>query len=368
MAELTQEQIDALLNQNLGGNKEEILTKQEIDTVGEVGNISMGNSATALSELLNRKINITTPTVSIISAQDYMDDYPKPFVSVEIEYTEGLQGKNVLNIREQDVLKITDIMMGGNGDVTEGDVGSELHLSAMGELMNQLMGSAATALSSMVDRRIDISPPKPTLINIAQGDSINSFDTNEKLVRIVFKLSIEGQNDSEIMQLMPIKFAKELSAKLTQKYIGTNNPVEEKPLAQQPAGMPLVNSSIPRGAPMQPQIPIEQAYTQVQEPVQVQNVQFQSFAGGDEANQGHESGYGILMDIPLQVSVELGRVKRNVSEILAFSKGTIIELDKPAGETAEIVINNKVIGRGEIIVIDESYGIRITEVINNKQV
>jgi flagellar motor switch protein FliN/FliY len=357
MAELNQEQIDALLNQNIMKSDKDILTKQEIDTVGEIGNISMGNSATALSELLNRKIKITTPIVSIINSNDYINDYPKPFVSVEIQYTKGLQGKNVLNIRQEDVLRITDIMMGGSGENVEGDIGSELHLSAMGELMNQLMGSAATALSSMVEQRIDISPPKPTVINFSEGGSIDTFEQNEKLVRIVFTLSIQGQNDSEIMQLMPIDFAKELTAKLTAKYTsGGKQPVVEAPISPPPREM-FVQENV-----QQP--PMQQA---MQQQVQVQNVQFQSFAEQENNTQHKDNSYGILMDIPLQVSVELGRVQRNVSDILAFSKGTIIELNKPAGETAEIVINNKVIGRGEIIVIDESYGIRITEVINNKE-
>jgi len=345
MPDLSQAQIDEMLKQGKLSQAPEELTQDEKDTVGEIGNISMGNAATALSELLRRKIRITTPRVSVICVDDYTKNHPIPFVSVEIQYTKGLVGKSVLNLKMDDVLMFTDIMMGGDGEVEKGKAAGELHLSAMGELMNQLTGASATAMSQMLDKRIDISPPAPNIIDFVKGENLQTFEEKEKVVQVIFTLSIEGKSDSEIMQLMPIPFAKAMAQTLL-------NPYHEEEQVR-PSAKPST-ASVPTGP------------AKVYDRVEVKNIQLNEFSNESGQIKAGRGGYGILMDIPLEVSVELGRVKKNVSDILSFGKGTIIELDKLAGDTADIVINNKVIGRGEIIVIDDSYGVRITEVLDNK--
>lgn len=369
MAELTQAQIDALMQGNAPDPPTQTdqsvqaddvavaavpvennnLTQEEIDTIGEIGNISMGNSATVLSKLLNRKIRITTPVVSVITVDDLVEDYPMPYVAVEISYTEGMKGKSVLNIKIDDVKIITDIMMGGSGEAKEGEI-NDLHLSAMGELMNQMMGSAATAMSQMISKRIDISPPKPIVVSNSKEQVQQIFSDIKQIVRTVFTLSIEGKGDSEIMQLMPMSFAKELAVGLKNQYLSSSasaQPVQSDPKPQAAAPVPVSNP-----APM-PQ----------DDEVKVKYLQFHSFGDEKAETNNQHSRYDILMDIPLEVSVELGSVRKSISEILTFGTGTVIELNKLAGEHVDIVINNRIIGKGEVIVVDESYGVRITEVL-----
>jgi len=336
MPELSQSQIDDMIKKRTGAD--DGLSQEDRDAVGEIGNISMGNSATALSKLLGRKIRITTPIVSVITVEQLKQEYQIPYLAVEISYTHGLMGTNVLNIRNEDVLVLTDIMMGGKGEPKD-TVISDMHISAMGELMNQMIGSAATALSQMFNLRIDISPPKPEIINYSSTGTevIKGYD---KLVRTVFTFSVEGKGDSEIIQLMPLEFAKELIKLLKEKYFS-------------PAKTPVMQAAPQPGSK-----------EQQEDVVKVRNVKFHNFSEGEGKRFTQDSSrYDVLMDIPLNVSVELGSVRKSISDILAFGNGTIIELNKMAGENVDIVINNKVIGKGEVIVIDESYGVRITEVI-----
>lgn len=353
MAELSQAQIDALMQENAQAAPQRekdaqtpTLTREEMDAIGEIGNISMGSSATALSTLLNRKIRITTPVVQVVSTDELARDYPLPFVAVEIAYTDGMKGKNVLNIKTDDVKIMTDIMMGGGGDAQPGEI-TELHLSAMGELMNQMMGSAATALSQMINRRIDISPPRPLLVANSQKQIEQSFLGEKMIVRTTFTLSIEGKGDSQIMQLTPVSFARELVDMLKRQYLSP---------ARDPA-----EQTAPQTRPQAAQAPQSQADRP--EEVKIKYVQFRSFGEEKPASVSQQSRYDILMDIPLEVSVELGSVKKSISEILTFGAGTIIELNKLAGENVDIVINNRIIAKGEVIVIDEAYGVRITEVL-----
>ncbi|NLG37276.1 MAG: flagellar motor switch phosphatase FliY [Clostridiales bacterium] len=355
MAELSQAEIDALLGgkKEPGGaespvNRNDKLTQEEIDTIGEVGNISMGSSATALSSLLNRKIDITTPVVSVVDLDEVIGSCEKPYVAVEISYTDGMVGNNVLNITGDDVKIITDIMMGGAGDIQPGEI-SELHLSAMGELMNQMIGTSATALSQMIGKRIDISPPRPILVDRPDKQIREVMNHESPVVKTVFTLSIQGKGDSEIMLLMPIAFARELTQRLRQQYLTGGKPAEE-PVADS------ASASAPAPDPASPPTPQE-------EEIKVKYLQFHAFGDEKPAVSASQSRYDILMDIPLEVSVELGSVRKSISEILTFGAGTIIELNKMAGENVDILINKKLIGRGEVIVVDEAYGVRITEVI-----
>ena len=165
---LSQEEINALLNEpraEASDSAENELSDAQKDAIGEIANISMGTAATTLFSLVNHKVEISTPVVSYGTWDDIVQEYEKPCVFIRIAYTVGLDGSNILVLREHDVKVITDLMMGGDGTNTDGELG-ELHLSAISEAMNQMMGSAATSLSSMLNRKIDISPPNATVINL----------------------------------------------------------------------------------------------------------------------------------------------------------------------------------------------------------
>ena len=270
---LSQEEISALLNNPDDANKNDLLTDAEKDAIGEIGNISMGTAATTLFSLVNRKVDISTPVVSFATWSDICDAYEKPCVFIRIAYTVGLDGSNILVLKEHDVKVITDLMMGGDGTNTDGELG-ELHLSAISEAMNQMMGSAATSLSSMLNKTIDISPPVADLVdlhdNIDEG-SIADF-LSGSFVKISFKMEIGDLVDSEIMQLYPVSFAKEMCASITKNMEADTNstsneaekavsaqPAAPQPQMEQPMGGQQVMGQPMMGQPMMGQMPRPQA-------------------------------------------------------------------------------------------------------------
>ena len=192
---------------------ENLLSETEKDAIGEVANISMGTSATTLYSLVSHKVDITTPVVSLATWENVLEYYEKPCVFIQIKYTTGLDGHNILILKEHDVKVITDLMMGGDGTNTSGELG-ELHLSAISEAMNQMMGSAATSLSQMLGSMIDISPPEASLVDLQEfrmGEEIANFLAGT-FVKIAFKMQIGDLVDSTILQLYPVDFAKNLVA------------------------------------------------------------------------------------------------------------------------------------------------------------
>ena len=337
------------------------LTDIEKDAIGEIANISMGTSATTLYSLVNKKVNITTPVVSMARWSNLMEDYEKPCVFIQIKYTAGLDGANILILREQDVKVITDLMMGGDGTNTEGEL-SELHLSAISEAMNQMMGSSATSLSSMLGRMIDISPPEASLLNLLEQRKPSDIAPflEGAFVKIAFRMQIDDLVDSTIMQLYPIDFAKSLY----QMFIGNQEPEVSAPEpAPEPA--PYVPPTVePTPAPM-PQMGMPQMAMPPQQNLNIQPAQFQSFNQDFSAMPSQEN-IGLIMDVPLEVTVELGRTKKSIAEILDFAPGTIIELNKIAGEPIDVLVNGKFVAKGEVVVIEESFGIRVTEIVNNQ--
>lgn len=370
---------------------ESLLSEQEKDAIGEVANISMGSSATTLYSLVSRKVNITTPVVTLANWKTIIDDYVKPCVFIQIRYTQGLDGTNILVLKEQDVKVITDLMMGGDGTNIDGELG-ELHLSAISEAMNQMMGAAATSLSTMLGTMIDISPPEATLIDVtefAAGEDISPF-LGGTFAKISFRMQIDDLVDSTIMQLYPIDFAKSLY----DTFIGMNSsepeatpaptaPVQETPApAPAPVPQPMDNmGTVPQmGATMgmnpnmqmnmgMPQMNMGQmgmpmmmgAVPQMQN-MNIQPAQFQSFSNDFNPLQSQEN-MNLIKDVPLEVTVELGRTHKTISDILDFAPGTIIELDKIAGEPIDVLVNGKFVAKGEVVVIEESFGIRVTEII-----
>lgn len=380
---LSQKEINALLS-NPGASEntsaEAGLSEAEIDAIGEIANISMGTAATTLFSLVNRKVEISTPVVSYATWDDVVTTYERPCVFIRIAYTVGLDGSNILVLKENDVKIITDLMMGGDGTNTDGELG-ELHLSAISEAMNQMMGSAATSLSSMLNQKIDISPPKADLIDL-QGEidesEIDEFLTGQ-FVKISFRMEIGDLVDSEIMQLYPISFAKEMCAGVTHNMEMDNSSVKEDAApTPQPAPQPA-SAPTPQPTPQMSQPQMNQAamgqpmmgqpmmgQPMMGQPVNVQPAQFTAFSGGNFGTYQPEN-IDLIMDVPLEVTVELGRTKKSISDILDFGPGKIIELNKIAGEPIDVLVNGKYVAKGEVVVIEESFGVRITEIVNSSR-
>ncbi len=374
------------------------LNDMEKDAIGEVANISMGTSATTLFSLVNRKVNITTPVVSLSNWAELQADKQKPCVFIQIKYTSGLDGSNILILKEQDVKVITDLMMGGDGTNTDGELG-ELHLSAISEAMNQMMGSSATSLSQMLGKMIDISPPVADLIDM-QREQVEGGDVADFLagtfVKIAFRMQIDELVDSTILQLYPVDFAKEI----VQTFMGGELNLEgqeEKPAEPQveayeppkvepapapapaaPEAMPGMQQAPMMGMPaMDPNMAMQgmnmmpnygmpmmgMPMMGMPNPaMNYQPAQFENFQNNLGALASNEN-IDLILDVPLEVTVELGRTKKSISDILDFAPGTIIELDNIAGEPIDVLVNGKFVAKGEVVVIEESFGIRVTEII-----
>ena len=393
MADLSQEEIDALLNAQAGGGSDAspsvedqgassadlsgLLSDMERDALGEIGNISMGSAATTLSVLLGHKVNITTPSVHVDTMSMIQDQYPLPYLVVEVGYVVGINGNNVLAIQASDACIIADLMMGGDGLNPETELG-EIHMSAVGEAMNQMMGSSATSLSSMLGRMIDISPPEASVVNLLEnknGADIAPFLAGD-FVKIESRMQIEDLVDSTIMQLYPIDFAKSLYEIFMGQQMGTSaapaqpepQPTpqpEPQPYIPPQAEVPQMQQAMPQTQQAMPQM--QQAMPQMQMPpmqqANVQPAQFQAFNTQMPQQMASQENIGLIMDVPLEVTVELGRTKKSIAEILDFTPGTIIELDKIAGEPNDVLVNGKFVAKGEVVVIEENFGIRVTEII-----
>ena len=384
---LSQDEINALLSgmdasapeEDAGGGgspfdgassaDQSLLSDAEKDAVGEVANISLGSSATTLSALLNQKVDITTPVVSIATWDEVQSGFESPFVFIQIKYTVGLDGTNILILKDKDVMVITDLMMGGDGSNTEGELG-ELQLSAISEAMNQMMGAAATALSTMTGQMVDISPPEATLMEHVATDaaSIADFLTGP-FVKISFEMKIADLVDSFLMQLYPIDFAKSLY----DTFITSSEPEpaapEPAPAAAPAPDMGMAAAPAPAAAPMGGGMPMGGAPMMGMpmapppgQPMNIQPAQFASFSTDMSMIPGAEN-IGLIRDVPLEVTVELGRATKPIADILDFAPGTIIELDKIAGEPVDVLVNGKHVARGEVVVIEESFGVRVTEII-----
>ena len=373
---LSQEEIDALTGaastMTAAPSSTMTLTDAERDAIGEIANINMGTAATTLSTLLNNKVTITTPKVFYVTINEISAQYDKPCVFIHISYIDGISGNNVLILKEHDVKVITDLMMGGDGSNTDGEL-TELHLSAISEAMNQMMGSAATSLSSMLDKKVDISPPTASVVDL--NDSIDDVTVSnflsDELVQVSFDMRIGDLVDSQIMQLYPFDFARDLY----QKFVGEvgigQEPVQPEPVvAPEPQQMPEQTASMPgmgmdmNMAAQQPQMQQampQQPYMMPTPNVNVQPAQFQPFNAGVSPLMQQEN-IDLIMDVPLEVTVELGRSNKSIKEILDFSPGTIIELNKLAGEPVDVLVNGKFVAKGEVVVIEENFGIRITEI------
>ncbi len=362
------------------GSSQDLLTPEEKDAIGEISNISLGSSATTLFALVNQRVNISTPTVSICRWEELSNQYERPCVFIQISYKEGLDGKNVLILQERDVKIIADLMMGGDGSNTEGEL-NDLHLSAISEAMNQMMGASSTSLSQMFEMKIDISPPSASLVDLSDVVSGGDMDLflKEEFVKVSFRMEIGDLIDSELIQMYPLDFAKSLYNKfITDDEAAASAPApaaptpapEAKPAPQpapvpQQAAAPMQDMNMmamgQMQGMMQPQMVMPYAMPPVQD-VNIAPAQFQAFQPVQSPLLQTEN-IDLLLDVPLEVTVELGRTSKSIKEILDFAPGTIVELNRLAGEPIDVLVNGKYVAKGEVVVIEEAFGIRVTEVI-----
>lgn len=399
---ISQEEIDALFN---GGGLtppadsapaepaapvvEDPLSDMQKDALGEIGNISMGSAATTLSVLLGHKVSITTPAVSVDTMNSIRDAYPKPYLIVEVGYTVGIEGNNILAIQASDACIIADLMMGGDGTQPPTDL-NEIHMSAVGEAMNQMMGSVSTSLSTMFNKKIDISPPKVNLIDLGSEEKVTEIVGGDDVVaKISFRMEVDGLIDSEIMQILPLDIATEMVDSLMNRSAAEPEtpapppaPAPEPAPAPAPAPMPAAPAPAPQAPPPMMQQPMPQqpmmqqpmmqapmpAYGQqavAAQGIPVQPVQFTPLTTAPV--QVNDANIGLILDVALQVTVELGRTKKSIKEILELTNGSIVELDKLAGEPVDIQVNGKLLAKGEVVVIDENFGVRITDIVSPEE-
>jgi flagellar motor switch protein FliN/FliY len=390
---LSQDEINALLNgmdQNDDSNQESddnsdnelqienYLSGIEQDALGEIGNISFGSSATALSTLLNQKVDITTPKVSIVNKIELETEFPKPHIAISVEYTAGFEGLNLLVIKTKDAAIIADLMLGNDGTNVSEDMG-DMEISAVQEAMNQMMGSASTSMSTIFNKKVDISPPEIDLLDLPGNPNRVKLPDEDVIVKISFNIKIGNLIDSEIMQLVTVSFAKDMVEQLMnpeeseakEKPRATTEPIQSQPAASKDSysepepQQQRTNATYQQDMRSEPQH-LSSGLKQPERSANVQPAAFSNFEA-PSLSENEARNLDMLLDIPLEVTVELGRTKRSIKEILELAPGSIVELDKLAGEPVDILVNHRLIAKGEVVVIDENFGVRVTDIVSQKE-
>ncbi|RJX17003.1 MAG: flagellar motor switch phosphatase FliY [Desulforudis sp.] len=369
---LDQDEIDALLKMAEDTAPEENpvseapagdlsdLTREEIDAIGEVGNIALGASATTLSTLLNQKVSITSPRVEARLRDDLLGEFVIPYLVVEVGYTEGLEATTLLVVKIRDACIIADLMMGNDG-TNPPETLDELSISAASEAMNQMVGSSATSLSQMVGRTISISPPVAHVLEektVRTHEVFSSFE--DVMITINFNMKIGDLVDTEIMQIMTLDIARKEADLLWSNIEGgsdalsTETPADTlavSPVVQAEPAPPMRTTTQPPEAPP----PVEQAPA------------LESPAAPPPAPRMEDNKLNLILDIPLKVTVILGRTRRPIKEVLGLAPGAIVELAALADEPVEILVNGVTVAKGEVVVVNENFGVRITSIMSPRE-
>jgi len=330
-------------------DEELLLSDLERDTIAEVGNISLGASATALSTILNTMVDITTPKLNIIKVDQIQEKYPLPCVLVEVDYTSGLEGRNILLIKQEDAAVIASMMMGESGEDKDRPL-SEIELSAVQEAMNQMMGSMATSMSELFQRPIEISPPKMTLIDLAEDVTLlKGLRPDEDVVHVEFTIKVEDVIDSVMLQVIPIKFAKTMTSFLLSG--GAAEPPTE--VIEEVDDNDIDISSIvgeviaetekqqPAAEPVQPEK--EPDTYRLPPTADIQKLE-------------------MVKDIPMDIIVVLGSTRLPLGELFSLNTGGIVGLNCSASDPVEIMANDRLLAKGEVVMINDQLGVRITEI------
>ncbi len=366
---LSQDELDALLgainsgNDSPDGNTSSdstILSPEEADMIGEVGNMIMGSASTALFTILGKEVDITTPQVSVMKLQELKDKFNDNRVVTTLDFSEGIDGLNVLVVDLKTASIIADLMMGGEGTSVDETL-DEIKLSAVGEAMNQMMGAAATAMAEFLSTPVNISPPQVSLMDFS--DNMIEFppvadSANQDVVLVSFDMVIKNLSNTQIFQIMPVEFVKSLYMKVSG---GMSQPAAPAPA---PAGNPTKQKPASAGTNRQ-QVANMPPPPQKTQPVSVSPVEFENF--GEPQYTALPKQLELLYDVPLEITVELGRSKKTLKDILDLNIGSIVELDKLTGEHVDILVNGRIIAKGEVVVVEESFGVRVTQIVDPRE-
>mgnify|MGYP001015482132 CR=1 FL=1 len=372
-------------------NAENMLSDIEIDAIGEILNISLGSSATSISGLLDKRVNITTPNVKVMHTSEFEISRFEPAVGVEVNYIKGLEGTNIMVLKEEDVKVIVGILLGT--DYSEQEfVMDEMSISAVCEVMNQMMGAAATALSQLLNQMVDISPPNSFPINSSDQLRKKYFSDDSTLVTVSFHLLIADLVDSEFISVMDIGFAKRLVSLFGMSGAGEEEPQsaavpaevtfvkqEEAPAMTsqplKPNGPPRQHaqpSAAPAPAPAPAPSRTPKTIRRAEEPAVQHTFSQATYNSFDEdipsLSEDQNNNLNLIMSVPLQITVEIGRTVKKIKDILDFGAGSIIELNKQAGTQVDIFVNGQQIAKGDVIVVDDYYGVKITEISSNSEI
>ena len=362
------------------------LNNIEIDTIGEILNISMGSAATAVSTLLGRKVNITTPTVSVIKSNEISLENLDPAIGIEIEYIEGLSGNNLLVMKKKDIKAIVSLLL-ADMDNSDDEELNELHISAVSEIMNQMMGASSTALSSFFGKSINISTPKEFDVS-TKIKEISDDQSQPNVVSVRFTLDVEDLINSEFVTIMPVDFTKELVKNaLNFDYLDDEPATVSVTDAGDKDNVPVIEDTLDREEKKRKEKNADSLNTErktreekkehplenrkPQAPISVKPVKLQSFDNEDmldEDDAMDQDNFSLIMGVPLEVSVELGRTKMPVKNVLEVRQGSIIELDRQAGDPVDVIVNGQLIAKGDVVIIDDNFGIRITEILSSKEI
>ena len=409
-----------------------IFNSMELDAIGEIMNISLGSSATAVSNMLDHRVDITTPSISVVKASEFSIGDLEPAIGIEIRYVSGLKGSNIMLLKKSDIKMIVDILMGSETPDEEFEL-NDLTVSAVCEVMNQMMGAASTALSDFLGYPVNISTPQSFELNDMDRFKKEHFGSDdETLVVVRFMLSIENMLKSEFVNVMSVDLARELLAgfemnfgvmpsddsasapksapapqaapapapqpapqpapapqptpeaassnrvmsqeEIERMLSGMNGgqaqqaPTQPAPVQQAPVQQAPVQQAPVQQAPVQ-QVPVQQPVWQTPEPKRINAtpVTLPALDVEDRIGKEQADNLELIMSVPLEISVEIGRTRRKVEDILAFSKGSLVVLDKLAGDQVDLFVNGLCVAKGDVVVIDDNFGIRITEVLKHSE-
>ena len=364
---LSQEEIDSLLMGGGENSSSEVISEIEKDLLGEIGNISMGSASTALYQLINKQVNITTPKVTVTTLKNIKDSFEYPNIILDVEYVSGITGRNLLIMQTIDAAVISNLMMGGDGKVSTSEL-SELEVSAVQEAMNQMIGSAATSMATMFDREVNISPPKSKIWKEINENISDNIPENEAIVKICFDLTIEGLLQSNMMQILPIETAKKIVAIMMgeesseREEATVNMKVDNNVSFKDNEAEKDIDDYGYSEAAITANYKEDIEHSIKEKSIEVHDASFESLSQG-KVGESHRN-IDLILDVPLDVSVVLGRTKKSIKDILNLSTGSLIELDKLAEEPVEILVNGKKIAYGEVVVVDENFGVRITSIVS----
>ncbi|WP_313341568.1 flagellar motor switch phosphatase FliY [Sedimentibacter sp.] len=367
---------------------ENIFSDMERDVIGEVMNISLGSSATSLSTLLGKRVEITVPKVNVLNAKEFSYENLEPAIGVEINYVEGLNGVNLMIWKRTDAKTIIEILLGQSMLDEEFEM-DEINTSAICEVMNQMMGSAATALSDFLGKSINISTPIAYEIDDKTEFQNKYFSDEDVIVAVAFELFIEGSVESQFINVIPVALAREIvssflkGTEVTDDSESSNNEESSEAVSFNDASKDYDDiedeeydedeedvGEYSEKVQSVKSIPKKAKHKKKQQAsVSIRPMEYDEFEDEDDIlSEEQRSNLELIMSVPLEISVEIGKSKRQIKDILEFAQGTIVELDKQAGALVDIIVNGQLIAKGEVVVVNDNFGVRVVEIIKKEEI